>query len=652
MSDCKLADDVETRLAAIVESSSDAIISADLEGTITTWNAGATRLFGYSAPEILGNSMNTLAPPERADEWKEILNRLQQQGRVFPFETVRMAKGGRCIDVSMTVSPVKDPSGQMVGVSAIARDITVRRITDAAMQYSERRYRLLLEATASVVWHADPDGCFVVQQPMWSRFTGQTFDEYRNLGWLDALHPDDRTNAVELWRKAVIERSIFHAQARVRCQENDYCHMLIRAVPIEDDHNQVREWIGSLTDITDTVRMRQAAAASENRFRRLYESNQLSVFFYNLDGRLSDPNEAFLNLIGVTQQEYERDGLDWRRLTPAGWDEADKKCWNELKQFGRCQPYEKEFYHKDGHLVPVLVSAASLDPGNVDECVAMVFSLARMKETQAALRQREAELRQLNETLEKRVQERTAEAESRSHQLRALALDLADTESRERKRLAQLLHDHFQQLVSAAKLKTGMVRRAISDKKAIESLRQTETLLEEALAASRTLAMELSPPVLNDAGLIAALEWLSRKMAADYGLRVGVFCDPPAEPESEQIRTLLFECARELLFNVVKHAETKEASVTLKISPEGLLTLTVVDRGKGFDARQLNTDKRKTETSFGLFSIRERLSFIGGLLNVRSALGEGTRMELSVPVGMPAGAAPAPAEADATIVLD
>ena len=159
MSDCKLADDVETRLAAIVESSSDAIISADLEGTITTWNAGATRLFGYSAPEILGNSMNTLAPPERADEWKEILNRLQQQGRVFPFETVRMAKGGRCIDVSMTVSPVKDPSGQMVGVSAIARDITVRRITDAAMQYSERRYRLLLEATASVVWHADPDGC-------------------------------------------------------------------------------------------------------------------------------------------------------------------------------------------------------------------------------------------------------------------------------------------------------------------------------------------------------------------------------------------------------------------------------------------------------------------------------------------------------------
>src|SRR5580658_2159920 len=104
---------------------------------------------------------------------------------------------------------------------------------------------------------------------------------------------------------------------------------------------------------------------------------------------------------------------------------------------------------------------------------------------------REAELCALNETLEKRVQERTAEAEARSRQLRALALDLADTESRERKRLAQLLHDHFQQLVSAAKLKAGFVRRTITEGKAIEALQQIEKLLEDALTASRTLATEL-----------------------------------------------------------------------------------------------------------------------------------------------------------------
>ena len=277
----------------------------------------------------------------------------------------------------------------------------------------------------------------------------------------------------------------------------------------------------------------------------------------------------------------------------------------------------------------------------------LLEKLTRMEETQAALRQREAELRTLNETLEKSVQERTAEAEARSRQLQALALALADAESRERKRLAQLLHDHFQQLISAAKMKAGLARRSITDSRAIEALRQTENLLEEALTASRTLATELSPPVLNDAGLLPALEWLSRKMEADYGLRVSVQSEPAAEPESEQVRTLLFECARELLFNVVKHAQAREASVSLRMSAEGLLTMIVADRGQGFDSLELNAERTRKEASFGLLSIRERLSFIGGLVNVRSAVGEGTRVKLSVPVGRPNR--PAKTESDVRI---
>jgi PAS domain S-box-containing protein len=646
ISDRKQTEEVQTQLASIVESSGDSIIGADLDGKIITWNAGAARLFGYTAAEILGKSINLLAPPDRNDEWREIFKRLKESGHVEQLESVRVAKNGRRIDVATTVSPIRDASGAIAGVSAITRDITLRRNTDAAMQYSERRYRLLLEATATVVWHTDPQGCFAVEQPAWARFTGQTFEEYRGLGWLNVIHPDDRRITADLWQKAVTERSVFQSQARVRCSENDYCHMLIRAVPIEDDQTRLCEWMGSLTDISDTVRMREAAAISENRFRRLYESNQLSVFFYNIDGRLIDPNDAFLSLIGITRQEFEGDGLDWRRLTPPEWEEVDKKSWAEIKQLGRCQPFEKEFYHKDGLRIPVLMSAGSLDAGNQEEGVALVFGLARTRETQAALVQREAELRTLNETLEKRVEERTAEAQARSRQLRALALDLADTESRERKRLAKLLHDHFQQLVSAAKLKAGLVRRTITDSKAIEALKQAESLLQEALTASRTLATELSPPLLNDGGLIPAMEWLARKMEAEYGIKVSMESDPVAEPESEQVRTLLFECARELLLNVVRHAQTKEASVTIKMSHEGLLSLTVADRGKGFDSFELNADKRKNETSFGLFSIRERLSFIGGLLNVTTAVGQGSRMELSIPVGIPSKRASAKSEVD------
>lgn len=236
-----------------------------------------------------------------------------------------------------------------------------------------------------------------------------------------------------------------------------------------------------------------------------------------------------------------------------------------------------------------------------------------------------------NESLELRIQERTLELQHRSDQLRALALDLTETESRERKRLAQLLHDHFQQLVSAAKLKVGIVRRKLSDPALIETVQQVESLLEETINASRSLATELSPPVLHDAGLGAALEWLVRRMERDHNLRVTLHVDPNTEPDNEQVRTIVFECARELLFNVVKHAKSETASLTMSMPVEGLLQIAVGDQGKGFDAHALEM-KAKPDGSFGLFSIKERLGLLGGLVKVRSHPNHGTTVTITVPV--------------------
>jgi PAS domain S-box-containing protein len=127
----KLAEDAAQQLAAIVESSDDAIVGRDLDGIITSWNAGAERIFGYAADEIIGKPFTFLVPPDYQKEEEAIIERIRRGQRVEPFETVRQGKHGSLIDVSMTISPVKNAQGKIIGASKIARDITGRKRSDA-----------------------------------------------------------------------------------------------------------------------------------------------------------------------------------------------------------------------------------------------------------------------------------------------------------------------------------------------------------------------------------------------------------------------------------------------------------------------------------------------------------------------------------------
>src|SRR6202034_321193 len=123
----KRAEQVKSSLAAIVESSDDAIISKDIRGIITSWNAGAERLFGYTASEAIGQSVTMLMPPERVNEEPGILERIRRGQRIDHYETVRRRKDGTLLHISISVSPVVDAWGTIVGASKIARDITERK---------------------------------------------------------------------------------------------------------------------------------------------------------------------------------------------------------------------------------------------------------------------------------------------------------------------------------------------------------------------------------------------------------------------------------------------------------------------------------------------------------------------------------------------
>lgn len=230
-------------------------------------------------------------------------------------------------------------------------------------------------------------------------------------------------------------------------------------------------------------------------------------------------------------------------------------------------------------------------------------------------------------------QEREAllrEVEHRAQQLAALTTELTQAEERERRRLAQLLHDHLQQLLVGARLHVTAVHNQSRGSSTAPILQQVMGLLDQSLAASRTLTVELSPPVLHEGTLAQALAWLAGWVQEQHGLTVVTQLDPHAEPAGDDVRILLFQATRELLFNVVKHAHTERAYLAMRLVEGDRIELEVVDEGVGF-AEPAIEDTQTAPGGFGLFSIRERLQLLGGRMEVESALQQGTRVTLYAP---------------------
>lgn len=263
-----------------------------------------------------------------------------------------------------------------------------------------------------------------------------------------------------------------------------------------------------------------------------------------------------------------------------------------------------------------------------------------------AHKQAEERLAELNRTLEVRVAEQTAELRKQAEQLRALANQLTRSEQRERKRLATILHDHIQQLIVAAKIQVGRMTRSADLHRLHAAAEGAEKVLQEALDASRSLTVELSPPVLHESGLSGGLKWLAARMREQHGLTVRLWADTAAEPADEEVSVLLFECARELLLNVAKHAGVEQAEVTLTKRNGTELRLSVADAGAGFEPEGLKAVSPE-DMSFGLFSIQQRLAHVGGRMDLDSAPGRGTQVSLVVPVENGAAAAEGAAGAPA-----
>jgi PAS domain S-box-containing protein len=241
-------EDFRLRLAAVVESSTDAVITKSLEGIIITWNHSAERIFGYTAAEAVGKPVTILVPPDRENEEPEILARLRRGERIEHYETVRRRKDGTLLNISLTVSPIRDANGHIVGASKIARDITAQKKTEETLRKSEARFRLIGEVVPQMLWTADAKGEVDYFNERWDAYIGR--DTQANKATREsAIHPDDRPRTLEAWAASLRSGEPFEIEYRLRRFDGEHRWFVARAVPFRDDAGQIVRWYGSSTDI-------------------------------------------------------------------------------------------------------------------------------------------------------------------------------------------------------------------------------------------------------------------------------------------------------------------------------------------------------------------------------------------------------------------
>ncbi|HKP70256.1 MAG TPA: PAS domain S-box protein [Pyrinomonadaceae bacterium] len=298
----KLADEATARLAAIVLSSDDGIISKDLNGNITSWNIGAERIFGYAADEVIGKSIAMLMPDERVSESKEILRRIRREESVEHFETLRRRKDGRDVIVSLSVSPIRNSDGVVIGASKIVRDITERKRIEETIYENQLMLTLAMQSSKMGVWELD----LATNTVSWSEELEDIFglpkDSFGGTeeAFFALIHEDDRAECWNIVRNAIDGNREYTIEFRFLHSSGTYRWMEGRGKAVYSQTGQPVRVYGIGIDITNRKESEKALRESERRFSRFMQHLPGLAWIKDVDGRYIYANESAERSFGVS----------------------------------------------------------------------------------------------------------------------------------------------------------------------------------------------------------------------------------------------------------------------------------------------------------------------------------------------------------------
>ena len=563
--------------------------------------------------------------PENAEELTELKRSVLETGKTARKELWINSAGHR-VYLDTYIEPLRDRNGNINGVGIATMNLTDKRLIEEALRESEERLRMFVEHAPAAIAMFDREMDYIAVSRRWMT----------DLGIEDQLvigrnHYEVFPDVPDRW-KDIHQRCMAGEVMRSdedRFDRFDGSTQWLRW-EVRPWHNQPDE-IGGIVifseEITHRKQAEEAIQISERKLRELIDTANSIILRWDRHGKI-----VFINNFGSRFFGYEEEelvGQDVNIIVPRTESDTGRSLETLVNDILANPDHftyvPNENICKDGsnRWVAWTNRAIRNESGDIEEILAIGNDITDLKRV-------ERELITARDELEDRVAERTAEVSQQADQLRALAAQLSRTEQQERRRLATILHDHIQQLIVAARMQVQWIKRDSDPQRLLATARGVDGILREALEASRSLTIDLSPPVLHHTGLSGSLSWLSNRMKEKHQFTVHVRTDSKAEPAKEEVRLLLFECVRELLFNAVKHAGVNEADVILMRTENGNIRLIIEDEGVGFDPQTLDYSNIDRMT-FGLFSIRERIGFIDGTMQIETGIGNGTRVTLTVP---------------------
>ncbi len=406
--DRKKAEEERQLLATTIENSRDFVGVASMDGRPILVNQAGLDLVGLSSlDEARTKHITDFFMAEDLEFVQQsIMPAIMQEGSWRSDFRFRHFVTGQPILVDYTLFLIKHPeTNKPVGIATITRDIRDRKTAEDVLKQSEERFRSLIEASAQIIWICNADGEMALDQPTWSAFTGQTFDDYKGGGGLNAIHPDDRSSIVTAWSTAAANRSFYEVEFRMRRYDGEYRYMSCRGVPILNADGSIREWVGANTDITDSkqaeeaLREQQAALRDRNvLLSSILESTPDIIVVKDREGRYVALN-SFVAKSFYGKPIEEIIGKDDSELLPPAAAVPIMAKDRELMEAGITETYEEEVFNGKENTYFLTTKAPWRDAqGNILGLIAIARNIGDRKQMEAELRDRNALLNSILES--------------------------------------------------------------------------------------------------------------------------------------------------------------------------------------------------------------------------------------------------------------